>query len=54
MADSLLSSINGQSSSNNNSNHMNGSNNSNSTHKNESDELLSDFSDDETANMDLE
>jgi len=60
MADSLSSSINGQSSSNNsssnnNSNQTNGSNNSNQTNKNESDdEVLSDFSEDETANMDLE
>jgi len=59
MADSLLSSINGQSSnnssSNNSSNQTNGSKNSNQTTKNESDdEVLSDFSEDETANMDLE
>jgi hypothetical protein len=60
MAESLSSSINGQSSSNNsssnnNSNQTNGSKNSNQTNKNESDdEVLSDFSEDETANMDLE
>ncbi len=60
MADSLSSSINGQSSSNNSSsnnssNQTNGSSNSNQTNKNESDdEVLSDFSEDETANMDLE
>ncbi len=60
MAESLSSSINGQtssnnSSSNNSSNQTNGSNTSNQTNKNESDdEVLSDFSEDETANMDLE
>lgn len=56
MAESLSSSINGQSSSSNKcSNQTNGSNNSNNTNKNESDdEVLSDFSEDETANMDLE
>lgn len=55
MADSLSSSLNGQTSTSNNSNQMNGSNNSNSANKNESDdEVLSDFSEDETANMDLE
>lgn len=60
LADSLSSSINGQSSNNSssnntNSNQTNGSNNSNQTNKNESDdEVLSDFSEDETANMDLE
>ncbi|CAF4750604.1 unnamed protein product, partial [Rotaria magnacalcarata] len=56
MADSLSSSINGQTSSNSSSsNQTNGSTNSNQTNKNESDdEVLSDFSEDETANMDLE
>lgn len=60
MAESLSSSLNGQtssnnSSSNNNSNQTNGSSSSNQTNKNESDdEVLSDFSEDETANMDLE
>ena len=61
MADSLSSSINGQSSSNScsstssSSNQTNGSTKTNQTTKNESDdEVLSDFSEDETANMDLE
>ncbi len=53
MADSLSATINGQSSSNNQTN--NDFNNSNDTNKNESDdEVLSDFSEDEAADMDLE
>jgi len=55
MANNLTSSLNGQTSSNSSSNKTNGSTNSNQTNKNESDdEVLSDFSEDETANMDLE
>jgi len=57
MADGLHATINGQSSSNNSSsnNQINGLNNSNQTNKNESDdEVLSDFSEDEAADMDLE
>jgi hypothetical protein len=52
MADSLTATINGQTSSNNQTNDLN---NSNQISKNESDdEVLSDFSEDETADMDLE
>jgi hypothetical protein len=52
MADSLSATINGQTSSNNQTNDIN---NSNPMNKNESDdEVLSDFSEDETADMDLE
>ena len=60
MADTLSSSLNGQTSSNSSmsntsSSQTHGSNTSNQTNKNESDdEGLSDFSEDETANMDLE
>ena len=60
MAETLSSSINGQqstncSSSTSSSNQTNGSTKTNATAKNESDdEVLSDFSEDETANMDLE
>lgn len=60
MADSLSLSINGQSSLNsssstNTSNQTNSSPNSNQAPKNESDdEVLSDFSEDEAADMDLE
>jgi hypothetical protein len=51
MADSLSAAINGQTS----NNQTNDLNNSNHTNKNESDdEVLSDFSEDETADMDLE
>ncbi|CAF3596139.1 unnamed protein product [Rotaria sp. Silwood1] len=52
MADGLLSTNDCHSSSNNQTNNLN---NSNQTNKNESDdEILSDFSEDETADMDLE
>lgn len=52
MAESLSASINGQQSSNHSSNPIN---NSNSMTKTESDdEVLSDFSEDEAADMDLE
>ncbi|CAF1070958.1 unnamed protein product [Adineta steineri] len=52
MAESLSATINGQTSSNNQPNDIN---NSNQTNKTESDdELLSDFSEDEAADMDLE
>jgi len=52
IADGLSAAINGQSSSNNQNNDFN---NSNDTNKNESDdEVLSDFSEDEAADMDLE
>jgi ubiquitin-conjugating enzyme E2 H len=52
MADGLSAAINGQTSSNNQTNDLN---NSNQTNKNESDdEVLSDFSEDEAADMDLE
>jgi len=52
MADGLSAAINGQTSSNNQTNDLN---NSNQTNKNESDdEILSDFSEDEAADMDLE
>ena len=57
MADGLSATLNGQSSNNNcsSTNQTNGSNNSNETNKNESDdEILSDFSEDEAADMDLE
>jgi hypothetical protein len=59
MAEGLTSSLNGltscNSSSNNNSNQTNGSTKTNQTDKNESDdEVLSDFSEDEAADMDLE
>lgn len=60
MAETLSSSINGQqstncSSSTSSSNQTNGSTKTSATAKNESDdEVLSDFSEDETANMDLE
>ncbi|UJR13751.1 hypothetical protein I4U23_000761 [Adineta vaga] len=51
MAESLAATINGQSSNNS----TNDTNNSNQTNKNESDdEVLSDFSEDEAADMDLE
>jgi hypothetical protein len=51
MAERLSASINGQCS----NNQTNDINNSNQTNKNESDdEVLSDFSEDETADMDLE
>lgn len=53
MAESLTASINGQSTSNNSSNDNNKSNSMNN--KTESDdEVLSDFSEDEAADMDLE
>ena len=57
LAEGLSASINGQSSSNCSStnNPSNGLNNSNQTNNNESDdEVLSDFSEDEAADMDLE
>ena len=55
MANNLTLSLNGQASSNSSSNKNNSSTNSNQTNKNESDdEVLSDFSEDEAANMDLE
>ena len=57
MADGQSATINGQSSTSNcsSTNQTNGSNNSNEAHKNESDdEILSDFSEDEAADMDLE
>ncbi len=51
MADSLSASINGQSSNNQNKD-MNNSNHANKTESD--DEVLSDFSEDEAADMDLE
>ena len=52
MAERLTATLNGQTSSNNSTNDLT---NSNQTHKNESDdEVLSDFSEDEAADMDLE
>lgn len=52
MAESLAATINGQQSS---TNSTNDTNNSNQANKNESDdEVLSDFSEDEAADMDLE
>lgn len=57
LADGLSASITGQTSSNSSSsnNANNGTSNSNKTNNNESDEeVLSDFSEDEAADMDLE
>lgn len=54
MAESLSATINGQTSNNSSSNKQTNGN-SNQTNKNESDdEVLSDFSEDEAADMDLE
>ena len=55
LADGLSASINGQSSNNCSSNNVNhSSNNSNQTKEESDDEVLSDFSEDEAADMDLE